>query len=340
MIRNLIIFHVCLSALSCQTTKKSQIVKGADGNEYSHDIGDKKAILPHGEGKGLKSSLQSIKEQYHKNPNSVVIITSMAQHYLALGDIKNAEIFAHKALSLDFRIRDTKIVLAHTAYLQGRDKMAEAIVMALGGESAPEGEVLNLFGCLKKQNGDMEGALRLFEAALSKNPDNVAAMMNLGIMQLNRQNVTDAQNKFKEALKRLPDNPDIKLHLAVTYAMSGAYIDAQNLYDQVALVNKNSPILIFNQAVLKKRMGNYNGALASLKHYLKMTQGQEVSVEAINAIVVEIRKHKAGEEKLLSDEEIAELARRPTKKHPRANQEEASSGYVMSEVGPIGGGGF
>jgi Flp pilus assembly protein TadD len=314
------------------------VVVTKDGKAFAHGINDLRAMVKVSEVKGLKKTIANLKAKLKRSPNNLELITSLSTTLLASGDLNGAELMARKALDIDFRNKDNKIVLAQAAYLKGQDKVAEGIIQGiLNDKTFESSEAFNLTGCIRLNDNDVNGAIVLFNKAIEKNPDNVAALTNLGIVHLRRQNPAEAQEKFKEALKKLPDNPDILMHLGITYAVQGQFEKAEEQYDKVAKAYKTSPILVFNMAILKKRQGRYSEALADLKRYVKLTQGHQVPGEVVVGLMADLTRQLATGETRISDAEIDELVEKSQEKKPaKKRSEKSSGGYTMTgNVGVI-----
>ncbi len=327
-----------LLGTSCQTTQSPNVVVTRDGKAFAHGINDKRAMVKVSEVKGLKTTIINLKAKLKRSPNNIELITALSAALLASGDLNGAELMARKALDIDFRNKENKIVLAQAAYLKGQDKVAEGIIQGIMNDKSFESsEALNLTGCIRLNDNDVNGAMVLFQKAIEKNPDNIAALTNLGIVYLRRQNPAEAQEKFKAALKRLPDNPDILMHLGITYAVQGQFEKAEEHYNKVAKIYQTSPILIFNQAILKKRQGRFSEALADLKRYIKVTQGQQVPGEVVIGLMADLKRQLATGETRISDAEIDELVEKSQVKKPaKKGGEKSSASYsITGNVGVV-----
>src|SRR5690606_29986926 len=162
----------------------------------------------------------------------------------------------------------------------------------------------NLLAMIELQNGDPAKSFDLIRTAIKANPDDIAARMNLGIFYLKFLKVDLAQAQFQEILKRMPENLDAKLHLGISYAAQDNIKKAREIY--ASLGKRSSALVDFNVAVLRMRAKDYDGALDSLKDYIKRHSNKATTVIAAQELMQDIRMSRAAAS-TLSDEDIEEL---------------------------------
>lgn len=326
-----IIVGLILSCASCQTTKSTVESGGKEGKEFAVVVGDRQAMVKNNELKNVRNSVQTLKESLKKNPRNLKNLVALSEHLLALGELRGAESFAKRALQIDFRAHQPKVVLAQTAFLRGHDVTAEAIVDSMmTNKQFQSSELLNLAGCIALKKNNRDRALEYFENAIAKDSENVAALMNLGVLHLRIGTPSEAEAYLKDALKRLPDNPDIRMHLGVAYAMLGDFDSAKREYETIPKMYRKKPIYLFNMAILKKREGNLEGALADLKKYLKENNTHQIQEEIVSGLIADLN-HRINKENDYDEGSNNSLARsRPS----QLGNEALSSGYIVN--GSIG----
>ena len=72
------------------------------------------------------------------------------------------------------------------------------------------------------RSGRLQEAMRLYEKALSLDPDYVDALNNLGVIHIHNRRYLDAQACFTEAIQNRPDYVDSYYNLACLHALEGA----------------------------------------------------------------------------------------------------------------------
>lgn len=296
---------VGLGLAACQTPyKAAKIERGARTLKIQASE-DPNSTLPNPkEGKALAAALKS--EKTGTGNAAVEQNARLAHLYLARGDLVKAGALAAKALELDFRNREAKLVLAHIGYLQDRLPYAERILVALGGEKAPEADVVNLLGLIARKRGDDAEALRLVEAASIKDPKHVAGRLNAGVLRLRLGQYEAAARHFKDVLKLDHGNPDAELHLAVIFAVKGQRKKAEEFYARVKSSRGDQPIIYYNIAILEARSRNYDEALEAMQEYAERSSAKPADVDRAMAMIEEYRLQRA-QARPTSDEKIEAL---------------------------------
>lgn len=313
--------------LACQTTAVSNGDAPKEEQNNVFLLGDRRALAPYTDTKGLKAKIQGLRFNVKKNPKNIGFLTALSEHLLAVGDLEGAENYSERALKIDFRELSPKVVLAQVAFLKGHKIKAEAILESIfASKITLSSDILNLAGCIAMTKHDDTLALKYFDRAIEKNQQNAAAMMNIGMINIRRQNLSEAESHFKEAAKILPENPDVLMHLGIVHAMQGELESAQEQYDKIPKSYRNQPIFLFNLALLKKRKGDFDGAIADLKKYLKGSKGQKIHEEVVNGLLADLTRRKAS-----NDEEplSIELVKKGSP-HRTNNHGEESSEFILS----------
>ena len=81
-------------------------------------------------------------------------------------------------------------------------------------------------GLVAKQQGRRAAAARLFAQAEALNPQDVAALVNLAILDGESGHLAEAESKLREAVRRRPDRPDVWQNLAQALRLQGRHDEA------------------------------------------------------------------------------------------------------------------
>src|SRR5262245_25731485 len=103
------------AVVGCQTTYKAARIDDKSKLLRVQTCEDPNATMP--KANANKALDQVIKETKVGPATRAEDYGHLAHLYLAAGDVKRANTSANKALALDFRNREAKLVLAHLAYL-------------------------------------------------------------------------------------------------------------------------------------------------------------------------------------------------------------------------------
>lgn len=323
-----------LLVTACQTGGSASAVKGKDGDLYVLVGHDERSATPRPYTKAVvKEMAQKVKAKVKKPQEDVKTQLALAQLALTDGDLAKARDYARKALAIDFRDKEAKVVVAHVAYLERRYEEATVLLNQLGGDNAKDSEVLTLLGCLAWANGDSLRAEQILSKAVTVNGDDVAARMNLGILFLLRENDGGAQTQFAQVLKRIPSNVDARIHLGITLARQGRLAEAQVAYKEARKNAAKNPLLLYNLAVVQKRAGKFDEALSTTKTLMQLRSLTLSEQEQVLVLLDDIRIEKDVNDK--SDNgEIEELiadAREKIKSGAAANEDsviDANGGAV------------
>ncbi len=105
----------------------------------------------------------------------------------------------------------------------------------------------------EQQQGQVKAAARDYEALLTRAPDRVDALSNLGLIYGELGNYDDAIGLLSKALRLAPSQSNIRLNLAMTYFQAKRYHDAAAEAKQIVSAQPSNPLghYIFGLALLK-----------------------------------------------------------------------------------------
>jgi tetratricopeptide (TPR) repeat protein len=84
--------------------------------------------------------------------------------------------------------------------------------------------------------GRLKEAQRFYRQALTKEPDNVFVLNNLGVIYIQQRNYSKARNNLESAIRLKPEYVDPYYNLACLYALKGKVVESlQNLKKAISL---------------------------------------------------------------------------------------------------------
>jgi len=301
--------------LSCQSTDKvTRIDKEKKKVEIQSQIDSNSAVNFLIQDGLLDRTQASLLELSKENPKKIVTLLNISQVSLAQGNLKKAEEYCRKALRLDLKNQDAKLILANIYYRYGNFDMAEIILNGLEESYKSSSRALNIKAMISLKHDRKADALALFKEALKKDPGDVAVRMNLGVLHLDHQQVDNAAVEFERVLKIMPDHPDAKMHLAMIYSIRKEYDAAEKLFDDVGNLNAKNALYLYNMAILEERRENFDSSLDYLDRYLSTVTAKSSNNQEVFAMIDRIRTRKAAMGESISDEQIKTLAAKAIQK--------------------------
>lgn len=174
-----------------------------------------------------------------KFPNSPRILNYLAEVRSLAKDSAGAQQAAQDALRLDSNFKDAMVTIARDYHRNGRDDLAKYALTAIldgFGQSAPARDPDNaeahlLRGLIERSAGQRLFAMKDFEAARTKRPDLVEALIQIGAMKLEAGDAQGAQPLLESAVKFAPNQPLGHLNLGDCYRLAGRFADAKKELD-------------------------------------------------------------------------------------------------------------
>lgn len=124
-----------------------------------------------------------------------------------------------------------------------------------------------LYGAIALTEGNLTDAIKYYTAIISRNPQDISGLNNLGITYLLSADFDNAQVYFQKAHELAPDNRTILLNIADVQNLSGQKTEAENLYKSIA-ANQTSAEdreTLRNVTQAKAQLGDYKGAITNLR---------------------------------------------------------------------------
>ncbi len=141
---------------------------------------------------------------------------------------------------------------------------------------------------LRDEEGHLDGARDLYEAAIAAGDRVADACCNLGIIDYQSGNVEEAFDCFRTALKHDPRHWESHYNLANLYFDSGQYDPAHVHYGVAAEIAPEFRNIFFNLGLALALQGDYSAAIEALSSYRRLAPGEEG--EAAEDLLVALRK--------------------------------------------------
>jgi putative PEP-CTERM system TPR-repeat lipoprotein len=146
-------------------------------------------------------------------PDNFLARRDLAYAWLIEGDLDRA---SAELAEVEKRFPDRPDILhlrATIARGEGNQEQASELLEQAFDAAPSKKTMLSLFG-QRWHSGDREGAITLQEKWLAENPDDPYASVALGMAYKEENRIRDAVRQFEQALARDPDNPDLLNALA------------------------------------------------------------------------------------------------------------------------------
>ncbi|HDS00813.1 MAG TPA: tetratricopeptide repeat protein, partial [candidate division Zixibacteria bacterium] len=178
-------------------------------------------------------------------------LTNLGNVLRIKGNVDEAVQMYQKALTVDPTLFEARVNLISLAVATGRTSSFNLHLEKLQ-EYYPESEYTSYFlGEQKKNQGECEEAVQLYEDFLKKNPDHLNTKLSLIDCNLEVGNYDRAMQILKELALRMGDNPSLKeraLGPAEKAFQAGDYEKAKQYYESMSAIWPDDPKFRFGAA--------------------------------------------------------------------------------------------
>ncbi|MBQ9271176.1 MAG: tetratricopeptide repeat protein [Alphaproteobacteria bacterium] len=127
-------------------------------------------------------------------------------------------------------------------------------------------EIKSMLGESELALGHKEQAQKLFYQALSINPHNLSALMNLADMEADSHNFGEAEKFYKRGLEIAPDNLRLHTNYAEMLCRNKRTLEGLEEYRQAVILSPQTPELSYNLSLILKSLEEYEQALDLMFH--------------------------------------------------------------------------
>lgn len=219
---------------------------------------------------GLKIGLQGIKdslltELVHR-PEDSKVLYNLAQVSFLLGEYERSSMYCRKILRMNIDFDPAKVILAKVFLRQHKLELATILADQLQDEELRT----NLKAQIYISKGDYSQAVQLLKEKTSKYPDATNLQMNLGLLYLKFNQLSEAKASFLQVLQHDVKHTGAMMHLATIHSKHGEFVQADAIYRQLMRKREDDQQLLFNMLVLSKRQRNYQQATELLVKHDKL----------------------------------------------------------------------
>jgi len=146
---------------------------------------------------------------------------------------------------------------------------------------------------LLHEQGDASAADHYLEAI--SEGDNVAeAYCNLGIINLERGQLSNALDNFTLSLKNDPRHVEAHYNLANLYYDAGDFQLAKLHYETAAKIEPGFSLVYFNLSLVYHKIGDLEAASATLEKYLQL-EPEDEDLEVLNRMLKAMKSHRSAQ---------------------------------------------
>ncbi len=142
-------------------------------------------------------------------------------------------------------------------------------------DSSMEKILVQAFECTEDEN--YSDALKLYDLALKKEPDNVSVLIDKGATLQNMGRFKLAITYYDKALRISPDHLDALLNKGATLHSDQKYLEAIDCYDHAMRVEKKSAIALAYKGLSLGEMGKLEEAIKHFKKALAIDKYYELA---------------------------------------------------------------
>jgi Flp pilus assembly protein TadD len=174
-----------------------------------------------------------------------------------------------------------------------------------------DGEIRGLLGAVRRQKGDLAGAIADLEAATRLKPDNAQFANNLGVAYRYAKREDDAVKAFQKAIALAPNDASIHFNLAVAYRRQteknpDLIPKAIAEYETATTLDPGNTDAWFDLGFMYKQDHQNDKAIAAFNKYLELNKGKDTGA----------RKRVEDEVGALGGTPVTEAGKKPGGKAP------------------------
>jgi tetratricopeptide (TPR) repeat protein len=142
------------------------------------------------------------------------------------------------------------------------------------------------------EQGDMTAA-DFYQQAITEGDNIAEAYCNLGIIELDRGQMTGALDNFTQSLKNDPRHVEAHYNLANLYYDAGDFPLARLHYEAAIQIEPNFSLVYYNLALVYHRLNNVAGARQALNKYKDLEPGDE-EIELVDQLLKAMETGRPG----------------------------------------------
>ncbi|MBN1767870.1 MAG: tetratricopeptide repeat protein [Prolixibacteraceae bacterium] len=204
------------------------------------------------------------------HPQKHIIQTELATSLIYLKQFDEAEKLLHQSIGQNSSYQKTSIQLAKLYKLTGRLSESENTLTGLLEKNPKSLAALNNLGTLYIELNKHDEAISLFKKALALNPNMGTAHKNIGLIELKKGNIREAENSLLQAYKFLNSDTELILELIQLFAQQNKHQKAVALANHTLETAPDNTQLMMLAANSNMLLRKYEKAATQLKRVLQI----------------------------------------------------------------------
>jgi tetratricopeptide (TPR) repeat protein len=195
-----------------------------------------------------------IDEMYKRFPNKSSTHLMLGYFYEERKDILEAEEHYRKAIALAPRSSVAYDYLVKLLHYENRNDEAQQIYLKAIKLLPRNNEIYHLLTAYNFHlNGDFSKAATAYKKVVKKNPNNVNAHLNLGLLFHEELNKPDeSEQAYRRAIQLSPKNPDAYLHLGLLlHEHFHRYVEAEAMFNKTIEIDPQDETAFYNISCIK-----------------------------------------------------------------------------------------
>jgi Tfp pilus assembly protein PilF len=170
-------------------------------------------------------------------------------------------------------VASVELLLVRGALYSAQGRLADAVSMLRQAhEAQPQrGDIAYNYGVVLQQSGDMASAVRAWECAVSAQPQNAAAWINLVLGTIKLGDEHAASEISQRALRHHPANRDLLYNHANVLYRLGELTQSEAQFNALLAAHANDALGWTNLGMVQKALGRFAEAEASIRRALALS---------------------------------------------------------------------
>ncbi|HEU5339639.1 tetratricopeptide repeat protein [Edaphobacter sp.] len=232
-----------------------------------------------------KAIIARVQDQIAKAPQNAQMYDLLAGLQLQTGDTAGGLASSEKALQLNPSDSAATMFYSRAQIAMGQAPKALEKWRQWTKDHPRDASGFTVLGSLQDAQGDRDGAIASYKAALAIQPDQAVANNNLAnLMVETGQNLDVALTLAQAARRALPDSPDTADTLAWIYYQKGNYESARGLLEDAAKTAPQNAAIHYHLGMTYAKLARTADAATELKKAASLAPNTQTAKDAQTAL--------------------------------------------------------
>ena len=232
-----------------------------------------------------KAMIARIQDQIAKAPQNAGMYDMLAGLQLQTGDTAGGLSSAEKAMQLNPSDPSAAMAYSRAQIAMGQAPKAIEKWKQWTKDHSGDANGFTVLGSLQEAQGDRDGAMASYKAALAIQPDQAIASNNLANLMVEAgQNLDVALTLAQTARRALPDSPDTADTLAWIYYQKGNYESARGLLEDAVKGSPNNATIHYHLGMTYAKLSRKGDAATELKKAESLAPNTQTAKDAEKAL--------------------------------------------------------